>query len=85
MIEAGATREEVFAASVRETLQTYSAGGDRLMDEPKLRPSAGSEPRHSRRSGRRRAGPSEQELRAAYEAELNRITSSDLILQTAVS
>lgn len=29
--------------------------------------------------------PSEQELRAAYEAELNRITSSDLILQTTVS
>ncbi len=29
--------------------------------------------------------PSEQELRAAYEAELNRITSSDLIFQTTVS
>jgi hypothetical protein len=29
--------------------------------------------------------PSEQELRAAYEAELNRITSPDLILQTTVS
>ena len=29
--------------------------------------------------------PSEQDLRAAYEAELNRITSSDLILQTTVS
>jgi hypothetical protein len=28
---------------------------------------------------------SEEELRAAYEAELNRITSSDMILQTAVS
>lgn len=29
--------------------------------------------------------PSEQELRAAYEAELSRITSADLILQTAAS
>jgi hypothetical protein len=29
--------------------------------------------------------PSEEEMRAAYEAELNRITSSELILQTAVS
>jgi hypothetical protein len=31
------------------------------------------------------AEPSEEELRAAYEAELNRITSSELIIQTAVS
>jgi hypothetical protein len=29
--------------------------------------------------------PSEEELRAAYEAELNRISSADMILQTAVS
>jgi hypothetical protein len=29
--------------------------------------------------------PSEAEMRAAYEAELNRITSSEMILQTAVS
>lgn len=29
--------------------------------------------------------PSEEDLRAAYEAELNRITSSDMILQTTVS
>jgi hypothetical protein len=29
--------------------------------------------------------PDEQQLRAAYEAELNRITSADLILQTTVS
>ncbi|MFZ1154026.1 MAG: hypothetical protein WAN93_03890 [Solirubrobacteraceae bacterium] len=29
--------------------------------------------------------PSEEEMRAAYEAELNRITSSEMILQTAVS
>lgn len=31
------------------------------------------------------AGPNEEEMRAAYEAELNRITSSEMILQTAVS
>jgi hypothetical protein len=31
------------------------------------------------------AAPSEQEMRAAYEAELNRISSSEMILQTAVS
>lgn len=29
--------------------------------------------------------PNEEEMRAAYEAELNRITSTDMILQTAVS
>jgi hypothetical protein len=29
--------------------------------------------------------PSEQELRAAYEAELSRITASDMVLQAAVS
>jgi hypothetical protein len=29
--------------------------------------------------------PSEEELRAAYEAELNRITSADLVLQTVAS
>jgi hypothetical protein len=29
--------------------------------------------------------PSEEEMRAAYEAELSRITSADMILQTAVS
>jgi hypothetical protein len=29
--------------------------------------------------------PSEEELRVAYEAELNRISSADMILQTAVS
>lgn len=31
------------------------------------------------------AEPSEEEMRAAYEAELNRISSSEMILQTAVS
>jgi hypothetical protein len=31
------------------------------------------------------AVPSEEELRAAYEAELSRITSADLVLQTAAS
>lgn len=31
------------------------------------------------------AQPSEEEMRAAYEAELNRITSTEMILQTVVS
>jgi hypothetical protein len=31
------------------------------------------------------APPSEEELRAAYEAELSRVTSADLIVQTVVS
>ncbi len=31
------------------------------------------------------AQPSEEELRAAYEAELNRITSAEMIIQTTVS
>lgn len=31
------------------------------------------------------AQPSDEEMRAAYEAELNRITSTEMILQTAVS
>ncbi|HEV3093772.1 MAG TPA: hypothetical protein VGY30_04570 [Solirubrobacteraceae bacterium] len=31
------------------------------------------------------APPSEEELRAAYEAELNKISSADLVLQTAAS
>jgi hypothetical protein len=31
------------------------------------------------------AAPSEEELRAAYEAELNKISSADLVLQTAAS
>ncbi len=35
--------------------------------------------------GQQQAQPSEQELRAAYEAELSRITSADMILQSAVS
>jgi hypothetical protein len=34
---------------------------------------------------RGQAQPSEEELRAAYEAELSRITSADMILQSAVS
>ena len=31
------------------------------------------------------AQPSEEEMRAAYEAELSRITSADMILQSAAS
>ena len=36
-------------------------------------------------SGRAPGQPSEEELRAAYEAELSRITSADMMLQAAVS
>ena len=32
-----------------------------------------------------RGSPSEEELRAAYEAELSRITSADMVLQATVS
>ena len=42
-----------------------------------------SEPRSEQPGGS--GQPSEEELRAAYEAELSRITSSDMILQAAVS
>ena len=53
------------------------------MDEPNASPSAATtETQPGSGAGEQ---PSEQELRAAYEAELNRITSSDLILQTTVS
>jgi len=36
-------------------------------------------------AGEQAAEPTEEELRAAYEAELNRITSTDMIAQAAVS
>ncbi len=36
-------------------------------------------------AGSAQGQPSEEELRAAYEAELSRITSADLMLQAAVS
>jgi hypothetical protein len=39
----------------------------------------------SARTGDAHSAPSEEELRAAYEAELSRITSADVILQAAVS
>lgn len=53
------------------------------MDEPNASPSAATtETQPGPGAGEQ---PSEQELRAAYEAELNRITSADLILQTTVS
>jgi hypothetical protein len=53
------------------------------MDEPNASPSAATtETQPGSGAGEQ---PSEQDLRAAYEAELNRITSSDLILQTTVS
>jgi hypothetical protein len=36
-------------------------------------------------AGEARGGPSEEELRAAYEAELDRVTSAEVMLQTVVS
>jgi hypothetical protein len=36
-------------------------------------------------SSEQQTQPSEEEMRAAYEAELNRITSAEMIIQTAVS
>ncbi|MGA7705994.1 MAG: hypothetical protein WB998_14005 [Solirubrobacteraceae bacterium] len=49
------------------------------MDEPSGGAATGSQPATGAEQ------PGEQELRAAYEAELNRIASADLILQTTVS
>jgi hypothetical protein len=46
---------------------------------------AGGGAHTSEQAAASQAPPSEEELRAAYEAELNRITSSELIIQTAVS
>ena len=68
-------REEVFAASVRETARDLFRGGDGYEREPQ-QPAA---------PPARRAQPSEEELRAAYEAELARITATDMIVQAAVS
>ncbi|MCW3031507.1 MAG: hypothetical protein JWM66_1640, partial [Solirubrobacterales bacterium] len=49
-------------------------------------PSAGpSDAGASQAPGQAQGQPSEAELRAAYEAELSRITSAELMLQAAVS
>lgn len=45
-------------------------------------PAAASDPWDAQPAG---AAPSEQELRAAYEAELSRLTSADVVLQAVVS
>lgn len=47
------------------------------------RPGAGAEPPPAGAAGD--AAPSEEELRAAYEAELSRITATDMIAQATVS
>jgi hypothetical protein len=44
-----------------------------------------SQPRAQTSGPTTQSQPSEEEMRAAYEAELNRITSSEMIIQTAVS
>jgi hypothetical protein len=43
------------------------------------------EPTQSSHDATTATQPTDEEMRAAYEAELNRITSTDMILQTAVS
>ncbi len=47
--------------------------------------SAAEEGTEAGRAGAATGQPSEQELRAAYEAELSRITSADMVLQATVS
>ena len=74
MIEAGATREEVFESVVRETRADLLRGGDGMSTSSQSRARAGAP-----------GQPSEEELRAAYEEQLRRITTADLIVQTAVS
>jgi hypothetical protein len=57
--------------------QAQSQTGERRID---------AQPSEATREGANaQAQPSEEEMRAAYEAELNRITSSEMIIQTAVS
>jgi hypothetical protein len=53
-----------------------------MSSEPVDRP---SEPPADADAGARAGEPSEAELRAAYEAELSRITSAEVMLQSAVS
>ena len=73
MIAAGASREEVFAASVAETAQDLRRGGAGVSGPERSRPPGPQDM------------PSEEELRAAYEAELARITTTDMIAQATVS
>jgi hypothetical protein len=55
-------------------------------DAPSARaPSVDAPSADAQDAGGTAGAPSEDELRAAYEAELNRITSADLVLQTAAS
>ncbi len=83
MIEAGASREEVFATSVARDKTDLFPGGDGVSSEQQPQPSA----RDVQGPGEptSQAQPSEDELRAAYEAELNRISSAEMIIQTTVS
>ncbi len=56
-------------------------GGAATTDAVSSEPMTGAQPGEPMAS----AQPSEEEMRAAYEAELNRITSAEMIVQTAVS
>jgi hypothetical protein len=55
------------------------------MDDAHEQEDAITTPRPGPGESTSQAEPSEDEMRAAYEAELNRISSSEMILQTAVS
>ena len=84
MIEAGATREEVFARQRERDSADLLRGGDGVSTMTQR--TSAAEIARRRRAARRSAGePSEEELRAAYEAELSRITPTDMMLQAAVS
>ncbi|MCW3067981.1 MAG: hypothetical protein JWL67_606 [Solirubrobacterales bacterium] len=54
-------------------------------NDPAGTPAPGQDPAHGEGPPQGRGQPSEEELRAAYEAELNRITSTDMIAQAVVS
>jgi hypothetical protein len=61
--------------------------GVAMGDQPAEDQPAGGQPAGGQPMGGQPMGgqPSEDEMRAAYEAELNRITSSEMIVQTTVS
>jgi hypothetical protein len=65
---------------------TQAAAGAPSEDAPSAAaPSVDAPKADEQDAGGAAGAPSEDEIRAAYEAELNRITSADLVLQTAAS
>ena len=67
LIGEGLSPADVYAATVRETRETYAAGGPHRMSTPPP------------------GQPSEEELRAAYEAEIKKLRVEDVVIQTVVS